>query len=253
MRAPIRSELIKLRTIAQPAVLLAVAIGLSAAMAALRASSAGGRGHLAVPPLDTAPGFTALVAGTPMALLLAAVLGITIVTGEVRHGTLTATYLITPRRQRVLVAKATTAAAVGWIFGALATGVTAGVGVGFLAEQGAPVPITAGEIGRHAAGAALASSLLAVAGVAIGSLVRSQVSAIVGLFVWAFLVETLLGGIIDAVAPWLPYTAAASLAGIPPGPGIEALPIAGATGIVAATVLALLTLASQTTIRADIT
>ena len=50
-------------------------------------------------------------------LLLGAVLGVTITSGEFRHQTATLTYLATPNRTRVLAAKMVAAAAAGAVFG----------------------------------------------------------------------------------------------------------------------------------------
>ncbi|HEX8802843.1 MAG TPA: hypothetical protein VF743_01580, partial [Acidimicrobiales bacterium] len=106
MSRALRAETLKLVTVRLPAGLVAAAVLLTAAITSLRAAQAGGSGHMAGPPLGTAAGLTAVVASTDMALLLVVVLGVVASAGEAHHGTATATYLATPDRVRVLLAKA---------------------------------------------------------------------------------------------------------------------------------------------------
>lgn len=63
----------------------------------------------------------------------------------------------------------------------------------------------------------MAAALLAAIGVALGSLVRSQLAAVIGVFVWALVIESIVGGLFNAAQPYLPYTAATALAGSKPG------------------------------------
>jgi len=58
-------------------------------------------------------------------MILAAVLGILVASGEFRHSSATLTYLATPDRNRVLLAKMPAAALIGAVFGcsrAISTG-----------------------------------------------------------------------------------------------------------------------------------
>ena len=63
------------------------------------------------------------------------------------------------------------------------------------------------------AGAVVGAALLAALGVAVGSLVRSQLATEFGGFVWAIIIESIIGGLYAYVRPYLPYTAATTLAG----------------------------------------
>jgi ABC-2 type transport system permease protein len=210
----IRSEFLKLRTTRLPFLLLAGAAVLTAFMAAMKAWRAGGVGHMAIPPLDTIAGQTAVLASTDFALILALVFGAIVATAEFRHGTATATYLATPRRNRVLASKAVAAGGFGLLFGLVGGVVATAIGAGFIGAEGIDFAISAATMLEYIGGAALGSALLAVAGVGLGSLIRDQVVATIVAFAWGFVIERLLAALVTDAAPYLPFTAAASLAGV---------------------------------------
>ena len=116
---------------------------------------------LASRPVPTAVGF---------GLVLATVLGVTVSSGEFRHGTATSTYLATANRRRVMIAKL----AFGW---------------------------------------------LAAVGVALGTLVRSQIAAVACVFIWSIFAGTIVGGVFNGIGPFLPFTAADTMAGARLGSG----------------------------------
>jgi ABC-2 type transport system permease protein len=252
MTRSIRTELLKLRTIRLPLGLLATAVGLTALVTILGAAGAGGSGHMAPPPLNTAAGLGAILNRTGFGMLMAAVFGVTVASGEFRHGTATTTYLATPDRVRVLIAKAIVAAGVGLLFGLVAAGLTTGIGLAFVAAKGYQVALSWGTIARFAAGAILGSGLLAAAGVGLGSLLRSQLAAIITAFAWGLVVEQVIGGLFDSTQAYLPYTAATTMAGATLGGGTSPLPFAAAAALVAGVAALLSAVAARTTVQSDI-
>ena len=208
-------------------------------------------------------GLTTIVTGGVWGLLFAAVLGVTISSGEFRHQTATLTYLATPARTRVLIAKAVAAALAGTVFGLACYAMAAAVGLSFVAARGYPVTVGAGTLAGYAAGHVVAAALLGAVGVAVGSLVRSQLAAVIGVFVWAIIVESVIGGLFSSVRPYLPYTAATTLAGTKLGyggfgpshavSGGSPLPFAAATALLAGLAVVLAAAAARTTVRRDIT
>jgi hypothetical protein len=76
-------------------------------------------------------------------------------------------------------------------------------------------------------------------------------------------IETILGGSIAAIRPYLPYTAASTLGGAKLGAaafgpsysvsGQQALPFIAAAGLIAAMVALVAVIAARTTARGDIT
>ena len=260
MTTLIRMELLKLRTTRLSYGLLLTAAGLTLAFALLEATRAGTRG---VAPLATAAGLTAVITGSTLALLLAIVLGVTVSSGEFRHGTATATYLAVPQRSRVLAAKCAAASCAGAIFGFAGWFIATGVALGFVASDGYAEPIGAATMARYAAGHVLAGALLAAIGVGLGSLIRSQLAAVLGVFVWAIVIESVVGGLYNAVQPYLPYTAATTLAGstlggaaFGPAHGAVSssspLPFAASAALLAAVCAVVAATAARTTVGRDV-
>ena len=261
MTGLIRIELFKLRTTRMAYGLLGVAAGLTVLFSNLEASRAGtGR---AVAPLYTSSGLTSVITGGTWALLLAAVLGVTISSGEFRHQTATTTYLASPDRNRVLAAKAVAGALAGAVFGLTGYVIAAGTGLIYTAVHHYHLAASDGTLARYGIGHILAAALLAAIGVALGSLVRSQIAGVIGVFVWAIIIESLIGGLFNSVWRYLPYTAATTLAGsaiggaaFGPAHGINGggpLPFAGAAGLLAGLAAVLAFIAARTTVRRDIT
>jgi ABC-type transport system involved in multi-copper enzyme maturation permease subunit len=250
--AVIRAELAKLATVRLPLGLLGIAALLAAAMSLLTALQAGSGAAMADASLSTAAGLAGVLSTTYFAMIMAMVLGITVSTGEFRHATATATYLAAPRRERVLAAKAIAAFGSGLLFGLAGGAITTAAGLSAAAVRGYPVALGAGTIARYGAGAILGAGLLASLGVGLGMLIRSQLGAIITVFVWAFAAENTIGGLSHAIAPYLPFMAATSLAGSPP-PGGHRLPFLAAALLVAGITAVTCVIAARTSLRADIT
>jgi len=256
----IRVELLKLRTTRLTFWLFATAAGLSVLFSIIEASRAGTK---AVAPLSTAAGLNSVITGGVLALLFAAVLGVTVSSGEFRHETATTTYLATPKRSRVLVAKSVAAACGGAVFGFAGWLIATGVGLGFVAADGYSAPISDATLARYAAGHILAGALLAAIGAGIGSLIRSQLAGVIGVLVWAVVIESVIGNLFNSVQPYLPYTAATTLAGsvlggaaFGPAHGASSsaspLPFAAAAALLAAVACVIGAIAARTTVIRDI-
>jgi ABC-type transport system involved in multi-copper enzyme maturation permease subunit len=151
--------------------------------------------------------------GTSIAALFAALLGALSITSEHRHGTIRPTFLATPRRERVMAAKAAVSALAGLGVGLLAAALTAGVEAAGLAARGVHIALDAGEYAQLLAGGALAGALFAAIGVGVGAVVRNQVPALVGLCVWLLFVEPLLLGDVPSAAKFAPEASAGAIAG----------------------------------------
>ena len=258
----VKVELLKLITVRVGYGVLTVSAALTALFASLEASRAGSAGT-GVAPLFTASGLSTVTTVTGWSMMLAAVLGVIVAAGEFRHGTATLTYLDSPNRGRVLAAKATVGAGAGAVFGVMSALIATTVGLVFVTAHGYHVALGAGTIIGHVAGAALGAALFGAIGVAVGSLLRSQLAGVIGIFVWGLVVESLIGGLFTDVRPYLPYTAATSLAGIKLGGAAFGpahnvagaagpLPFAAAAALLAATAVGAALLAAKTTLKHDI-
>lgn len=258
----IKAELLKLRTTRIGYGLLLTAATLSALFASLGAARAG-NGRSNVPPLSTAGGLGTVTTVTGFAMLLAGVLGVVIASGEFRHATATLTYLATPARGRVLAAKAVAAALAGAVFGLVAGVIATGTGLAFAAGRGDRIALGAGALAGHAAGAVAGSALLAALGVGLGSLIRSQLAAVIDVIAWGIVIESIIGGLFTSVRPYLPYTAATTLGGTRLGnaafgpahglAGTGPLPFAVTAALLAALAVVVSLTAARTTVRHDIT
>jgi len=257
-----RIEWLKLRTVRTGFGLLATSAALTALFASLEASRAG-NGKNGVAPLFTASGLGTVTTVTGWSMIFAAVLGVIVASGEFRHYTATLTYLATPDRRRVLVAKALAAAGAGAIFGLVSALIATAVGLIFVAGHGYHVTLGTGTLVAHIAGAAVGAALFGAIGVGIGSLLRSQLAGVIGVFVWALVIESIIGGLFTSVRPYLPYTAATTLAGIKlggaafgPAHGVSGgspLPFAAAAALVLGVAALLDVITVRTTLRKDVT
>jgi ABC-2 type transport system permease protein len=187
------AEILKVRT--APRTLLGLLLALVAISALGSASTA--RGASDTPLGDENTRWDVLSVGTT-ASIFTLVLGILIVTWEYRHGTITQTFLATPRRERVMASKYVVSLVVGAVLAALCV-----IAVLVTATFWIPIDLTGGQwqlVGRLILGAAL----WGVLGAGIGATLQSQVGAIVAVFVWFLLAEPLIGVSFDRFADYLP-------------------------------------------------
>jgi ABC-type transport system involved in multi-copper enzyme maturation permease subunit len=260
MITAVRTELFKIRTTRMFLAMLGLAAALTLLVTVIESAQEGGRsGTIAVPSLATAAGLRAIVTNTGFGMLVATVFGTIVASGEFRHRTATDTYLDEPHRIRVLTAKTIAGAAAGAVFGLAAAVLATGVGLVFVAANGYHVALATGTLARFAAGAVLASALMAAVGVGIGSLIRSQIGAIIAVFAWGLGVEQITGGLSRSIAAYLPVTAASTMAGatseaaMPPVPsGLDTLPFGAVAALLAALAILISTLAAGTTVKRDI-
>jgi ABC-2 type transport system permease protein len=257
----VRIELLKLTSTRLGYGLLAASAGLTALWTTLEASRAGKAGGPA--PISTLAGQTSVITGGAWGLILAAVLGVTMSSGEFRHHTATLTYLATPARGLVLAAKMVTGLFAGAVFGLVGYAITLADGLAFTAGHGDRLVVGVATLTDWGFGHLVSAALLAAIGVVAGTLVRSQLAAVIGVFVWTIIIESLIGGLFGPARPYLPYTAATALAGAPLGSanfgpargisGVAPLPFAAAAAYLAAIALAGALIAARTAVRRDIT
>src|SRR5581483_7572215 len=149
--ALVRSELRKIRTTRTWIGLTLGGLGLVAFYVTLIVFTAGSTdaGRNGLPSLSD-PAAVRTVYGVPLEVgyLMPLILGVLLICGEVRHQTITPTFLATPRRGRVLAAKAAAAGIVGLAMGVLITAVVAGLGAVLIAARGYPVLLTSHSVPR---------------------------------------------------------------------------------------------------------
>jgi hypothetical protein len=169
-------ELLKLRTTRAPALLLAGFVAL-VLLALTGPSMLVGSRHTSHPLIEGV--------GT-LATVFALLLGIIISAGDQLHGTLRATLLIEPRRQRLFAARLAIAAGAGLSIGALAA---------LLATTVAPLtttPLSGKEALLTSLGLTAASVLFALLGHAAGTIAGNQTIAVAVSLVWLLVIEQLI-------------------------------------------------------------
>jgi ABC-2 type transport system permease protein len=153
-----------------------------------------------------------LVDAAGVTSVIAIILGITIVTTEFRHGTITPTVLGEPHRERIVAAKTVATGILSLVFALLALVVVAAVAIPWLLALDVEIHLGESDMWIRAAQILSLVLLWALLGVAIGVLVQSQVAALVGTLIWIFLVETLLIGVfgwldLEGLSSYLPIQA----------------------------------------------
>jgi ABC-2 type transport system permease protein len=222
----LHAELLKLRTAPRTTIgLLLAMLGLAGLGAGSTASSADEE------PFAIEASVSDILDVASLAVIFALILGILVVTWEYRHGTITSTFLATPRRDRVVVTKLVVGAIAGALLAALSVVVSLGV-----ASFWIDVELERGHwelIGRIILG----TVAWAVLGVGVGALIQSQVGAIVSALVWFLVAEPLLGLPLDEVADYLPGAALDRLMGVDEepveGPGAPSVEHAYSLGVAA--------------------
>jgi ABC-type transport system involved in multi-copper enzyme maturation permease subunit len=193
----------------------AIQAGASAALAGVVPP---GGGQPATPGLDSPEVLRGIYAGSMVTgtYVFALILGITGMTGEYRYQTVTSTFLASPRRSRVVVAKMLAHLVMGVVYGVVALVASFVVGVGVVAVRGHALGLGDLALWRAAALGVLAVALWTVLGIGIGTLIRNQVAAIlIAVFITFLLAPLVSLGLsavdLDWLARWLPTNASAAL------------------------------------------
>ncbi len=220
-----RSEFTKVFSTSLWWILLIVLVGYVAFTAAALAFVIGGvasgilptSGSSLPPATGIAPTLYALAASVGYVIPL--ILGTVMVTGEIRHQTLTATFLTTPRRGAVLWAKVVAGIGIGALFGVAGIIGSTGPAAGVLAAFGLDTELGSRDTWALIGRVVLAFAIWVVVGIGVGSLVRNQIAAVVGVLVFTQFVEPIAraaGAFLDGVSEvtrYLPGAATDALVG----------------------------------------
>jgi hypothetical protein len=172
------------------------AVGSSALGALLQALLAGVTipGSPAVMPPVSDPSTVRLIytSGLSTTYVMTMCLGIIAITGEYRHQTMTATALATPRRGRIVLAKLLTLPVIGFGYGlaAAVTGVL--VGAPLIAVRGGSIRLLTDGVPRALGLSVLGVVLWTGIGLGIGTMITSQVPALIVALGFSTLVEPLV-------------------------------------------------------------
>lgn len=201
MRNTIRAEVRKVRHQRTTYGIVIAATALSTVSAvSLIASSQLPRQQLPMHLTDPAT-MHLVISSTAAGYLFALILGILMMTTEFRHGTAVATYLAQPDRRVVMLSKMLVASVLGAVLQFISTGIGMLV-AGLYVQRYAHAILPFDTYTRIMAGAVLVGAVLGIVGVAVGSLLRNQILAIVVSLLWLQLIEGLLIVFADWIGKW---------------------------------------------------
>lgn len=236
------NEVLKLRTIRSPLLLLATAqLLIIAGVSGLILN----RDDVHSPTLASGA-----VAHVGLVSVFSLVLGTLAVAGEYRHRTITDTYLGTPNRLRVVAAKLGVYTVAGLAFGVIGSAVAIAAAAVGLAIRGASLDLTTTDLWRTVLGCVLWNGAFAAIGVGVGALIRNQAGAIAAALAWLAVVEGIVGQLIGDERRWLPFNAGTALGRLPNA--TDALPQWGAGLLLVGYAVAIAALALATSVRRDV-
>ena len=149
-----------------------------------------------------------------LAGVFSALAGIMLVTSEYRFGTIRPTFLFTPKRSRVIEAKLAAGLLAGLVFGLVGEGL--GFAIGYITSSGRGIhyALDAGQTTLLLFGTLAGVALWGALGVGLGTILRNQVGAIIGLLAWGFVAENLLFAFVPSVGRFAPVHAQNALMGL---------------------------------------
>lgn len=203
MRNLIGTEVLKLRTVRGPWLLLAAGpLLVIAGISGLVVS--GGDLH------DPAMQAKAL-SHVGLTSIFTLAFGILAVAGEYRHKTIGGTYLVSPARGRVIGAKLVVYTVFGMLAGVVCALVGLAVAAAWWSDKGASFAWGDSAMWATTGGGIAWDAAFAAIGVGVGALFRNLTGAIAAALAWIALVEGVVGQLIGNLARWLPYYAGQAL------------------------------------------
>jgi ABC-type transport system involved in multi-copper enzyme maturation permease subunit len=152
-----------------------------------------------------------LAIGTHLAIVFMFTLGALLSTNEYRHGTASSTFVVTPKRERVIAAKLVVGFAVGIVGALLYIAVNAGLGLSILSSRG--IDVDSDTAVNTYVGVGLVLGCLF--GVALGALLRNQILTVVTGMVLFLLAGTAALFIGNDIGQYFPGESLLALNGTP--------------------------------------
>ena len=167
-------------------------------------------GGVAVPDLSNASRVNSVyTGGLSVSYLMTLAIGVMTIGSEYRHKTITSTFLATPKRAKVMVAKVVSLAGIGAFYGLVSLLGAVGIGASIIIARGfSPFPTT--SIWRTLALSLLVLAVWALIGLGAGILIPNQVAALLVSIGLAWIVEPLVGFLVGmqswgkGIVPYFP-------------------------------------------------
>jgi ABC-2 type transport system permease protein len=176
----------------------------------------------AAPRTDAALAKAVFTGGIQVGYLLTLAVGVLTIGSEYRHETITATFLATPKRSRVMGAKVVALLGIGAFYAVLSLSGAVAAGTLVLRSKGHE-PFADPSIWRTLALSLLVLGLWALIGLGAGILIPNQVAALLISVAVAWIVEPVLSLVLaltdwgQAISPYLPSRATAAMLESPGG------------------------------------
>lgn len=199
----LRSEWIKLFSTRTTWVMLGIGLLGEALFAGL---------YVGLAPLDEIDGVDRVITGIGLLMTLLLVLGVLVITAEFRHGTASSTFLATPRRWPVMLAKLGVTMLIGLLAGLAFVLVNGGLALPLFEGRGGHLPPRS-EIVEIYAGVVVSFGLLGAFGLGVGAIVRNQVGAIIAAIACFFVLSPLPEFLPGRIGDYFPAQAIGSLHG----------------------------------------
>ena len=111
----------------------------------------------------------------------------------------------------MVVAKVMASLVMGIVFGLVAIALSFGVGYAVLTIRDVPLELETNHVVWLILGTPSLTAAWAALGVGLGSIVRNQVFAVIGLILWATLIDNLLVNLVPAIGGYTPGAASAAI------------------------------------------
>ena len=211
MNRLIRTELLKQRTLRTTRVGVAAAPAIAGLVTVAVYEAAGRNGN---DPLGRDSLVLAIGAPSSIVTVIELLLGVLAMTGEYRHQTITTTFLSTPRRRDVVIAKLGAQLLTGALIGVSSVLASAAIALPWLRAKGIPADLDDRAL-SVAAGVVASAALYGTLGVSVGALIRNQTAAFAAVLVWLLAIEGAIGQVFhdEEFVRWLPVAAARDVVG----------------------------------------
>lgn len=209
----IDGEIVRLRATGLPLWSALIALACGGGMTLLLALTGPQNAQPPMPDIDTPEGVGFVLGIGAVLLFIPALIGTIAITSEYRHRTIGTTFLVVPRRGRVLTAKLAVYTVLGLVYGAIfsLSALLALIGAAWMRRL--PLGIDPVDLTPALIQLALAAAVYMLLGVGIGALARSPLVAVgivLGYFMFVEYILMLIPGV-NAIYPLLPGGATASL------------------------------------------
>lgn len=150
------------------------------------------------------------LSGLQLGMMVFMVLAALAMTTEYRFSTIRVSFLATPKRERVFLAKTVFVALLSAVLAAVLAPIALLFTKALASNPAVPLQVTTGSDWRVLMGNAALFPIAAIIAISVGALIRQSAGAITILLVWPMLIEglvSLIPNVGPKISAWMPFTA----------------------------------------------